>query len=264
MGKLSKDGVMAVTAWAGAKIAPAIMPAATAKAEQVITSTVRGVKEAMTKTGSIGEPVLATPAGATVKVASGKTPLQKMSDPLEMAMTLEQAAKVSKLKQERFLKEAERKLDEGLSEAKASGKLDKLPNDQQGWLKADSTGRRERLAFDPDVKRFKVEEAKVALQAEKDGVVLNPVRRAINETGSSGGGDYIGADGKYWDVKSAGGGANKIVDSANPDIARSKGAENVLVDCSGMSKAEIQALKAEVDGKLQSGSGAVHYIVPQP
>jgi hypothetical protein len=80
MGKLSKDGVMAVTAWAGAKIAPAVMPAATAKAEQVITSTVRGVKEAMTKTDSIGEPILVTPEGVRIKVPQKSVPGQSAED----------------------------------------------------------------------------------------------------------------------------------------------------------------------------------------
>lgn len=68
MGGLAKDGVLATAAGAGAKIAPGVMPKATAAAEGFFTTSVKGAKEAMrSSTKGALAPELVTPEGVTIK-----------------------------------------------------------------------------------------------------------------------------------------------------------------------------------------------------
>lgn len=86
MGALSKEGALAAAGAAGAKVATSVMPKATAIAEEFLTTSIKGAKAAMRSAEDALLPELVTPEGVTIKTPStqGKTPLEKMSDPLEM------------------------------------------------------------------------------------------------------------------------------------------------------------------------------------
>ena len=58
-----------------------------------------------------------------------------------------------------------------MGRAEKEGKIELLPEDEQEWLEADSTGRRKELAYDPDKKQFSVGEAQPVLNAEEQGVL---------------------------------------------------------------------------------------------
>jgi hypothetical protein len=170
-------------------------------------------------------------------------------------------AKIQKLQEQRKTVEAQRQLREGIKEAEARGVLEHIKKDfpeDWKWLNADPSGRRKELAFDPDTKKFDVQEAKAALQAEKDNVLGSPLRRAIDEYGGSQGGDYIDAKGKYWDVKEASAGTNKIVGVAQPKKGRP--GENVLVDCTNLTAEQQNVLEAEIKSKLSDGAKEVRFI----
>lgn len=74
MGRLSKEGALAAAGLAGARVAPAVMPKATAVAEQFLTTSIRGAKELMKQTGVIAEPLLVTPNGKAVPLSDIPNP----------------------------------------------------------------------------------------------------------------------------------------------------------------------------------------------
>jgi hypothetical protein len=204
-------------------------------------------------------------AGKTAEAEKTLQPLGKEVDSQTFAelekICIEKQAKLQKLQEQRKTQEAQRQLKEGIKKAEARGTLDTLKRekpDDWNWLNADPSGRRKELAFDPDTKLFKVKEAQAALQAEQDGLLDSPLRRAIDEHGRSQGGDYIDAKGKYWDVKEARGGAAKIIDTAAPK--QGNPGENVLVDCSGLNAKQQRVLEAEVKSKLPADSAEVRFV----
>jgi hypothetical protein len=204
-------------------------------------------------------------AGKIEQAAETAQQLKKEVDPQTFEqlekVRVDKQAKLQQLKEQRKTAEAQRKLQEGIKEAEDRGVLeqmrDKYPDDWK-WLNADSSGRRKELAFDPDKKKFDVEEARAALQAEKDGVLDSPLRRAIDEYGGSRGGDYIDAKGKYWDVKDANAGAKKIINTAQPKDGEI--GENVLVDCTKLTVEQQNALEAAVKSELSDGAKEVRFI----
>jgi hypothetical protein len=151
--------------------------------------------------GQFDEALELQKAGKTEQAAETTQQLQKEVEPQTFKdlekIRVEKQAKLRQLQEQRKTQEAQRQLQEGIKKAEASGKLDELKQLDRDWLNADPSGRRKELAFDPDRKSFKVDEARVALQAEKDELVDSPLRRAIDERGGSQGGDYIDAKGKY-------------------------------------------------------------------
>lgn len=95
----------------------------------------------------------------------------------------------------------------------------KLSDEDEAWLAADE--RRRELAFDPAKKQFNVEEAKVALKAEEQGLLTLPVKRGTGPDGKEIGDDLVDGNGVKWDAKSA-----KGLKSIREALERG---ENVLV-----------------------------------
>ena len=194
-------------------------------------------------------------------------------EPVEMALTPEQQARLGELRQKKgsYLDaqkqaEAERLFNEKLQKALAEGKFNDLKPAEQAWLNADPTGRRMRLAFDPDEGGFRVREVRGVIAAETQGVVNGPVQRAFNENRSSWGGDYIDANGRYWDfieglddpVKSA----NDVFKKALPERPGAKG-EDVVVDMLDLTPAQRHALKDEINSRPKPpGTGEIRYLEP--
>jgi hypothetical protein len=201
-------------------------------------------------------------AGRTEEAIEISQQLKKEVDPQTFKelekIRLEKQAKLQKLQEQRKTKEAQRQLKEGIEKAEANGRLKTLKKADREWLNADPSGRRKELAFDPDTGKFNVEEAKVALQAEKDGLLDSPLRRAIDENGRSQGGDYIDAKGKYWDVKDASAGADNIAEIATP--RQGNPGENILVDCTRLSIEEQLTLEAAVKSKLNAQSAEITFV----
>jgi hypothetical protein len=76
--------------------------------------------------------------------------------------------------------------------------------------------------------------------------------------GRSGGGDLIDGNGKPWDVKDASAGSDQIVDVASPKGGR--GGEDVLVDASKLSEAELKALQSDIASKLPPDAKDVRFV----
>lgn len=148
------------------------------------------------------------------------------------------------------------KLKEGIKEAESKGRLDDLDPDDRTWLEVEP--RRKELAFDPDCKSFRVNEAKAALKAEQDGILDSPVTRAIDENGKSGGSDFIDGKGMRWDHKDARAGTDGISDVAAPKGGEP--GENVLVDCSDLTPVQQLELENGIKGNLKPGSGEVRFV----
>lgn len=151
-------------------------------------------------------------------------------------------------------------LRKAVAAAERDPKYQQLSPADRAFLESDP--RNKELAYDPDTKTFKPQEARAALQAEADGVIPGPVRRAFDNEGRSRGADYIDGDGNEWDVKDAKAGADSIVAKAKP--AGGKPGENVLVDASGLTPDEQAALEREVAAKLPPGSGKVRFVPQRP
>ncbi len=191
------------------------------------------------------------PAPAPAEPAPGNT------TPSEPAPTgrLSAYERLAQLREQQRLQ----RLREAIREAEANGALDELPPHERNWLNADSTGRRKELAYDPDTKSFKVQEARVALQAEADRTIPGPVRRDFDLSGQSQGGDVIDGSGTIWDIKDARAGIDRIIQTASP--RRGRPGENVLVDVSGLTPAERAAFETEIRRRLPPGLGRV-VLVP--
>ena len=180
------------------------------------------------------------------ETTNGATPAK--TTPIEE--TAAKRAKLEELQRQRAEAGARQKLQEGIKEAENRPSYKRLSEVDRQWL--ENNPRNKELAYDPDTKSFKVGEAKAALAAEKQGILKPPVKRAIDETGSSRGGDYVDGAGKYWDVKDARD-LSKIVESAN------KG-EDVLVDGTRLSSAEMLKLQADIQKLLKPNAGEVKFI----
>jgi len=142
-------------------------------------------------------------------------------------------------------------LDKEVAEADKAGKLDKLSPEDREFLESDP--RDKKLAIDPDGDgSYRVNEARIALQAEEDGTLPSPVRRATKAVNpSESGADFIDGEHKLWDVKAASQGAE--------DIARgAKGPppENILVDPSKLSPEQQANLESDVADQLKDDPSA--------
>ena len=148
-------------------------------------------------------------------------------------------------------------LNEAIDKADSSGKLDKLSDEDRAWL--ESNPRHKELAIDPDGDgSYRVEEAKAALQAEQEGTIAAPVRRATKEADpSEAGADFIDGDDKTWDHKDASMGAEDIAKTADPPRGDK---ENVLVDARNMDESDRKNLSQDVDDRLGSDSGDVVFV----
>jgi RHS repeat-associated protein len=167
--------------------------------------------------------------------------------------------KIARLREERDarIRERERQaaLEEAIAKADASGKLDSLSPEERAWLESDP--RNKLLAIDPDGSGgYRVGEAQAALQAEQEGTLTPPVRRATEDAHpSEAGADFVDGNNQTWDHKDASHGADNIANAANPPQG-----ENVLVDSRNQSPAEQQALKDAIDPQLQPGAGKVAHV----
>jgi hypothetical protein len=140
----------------------------------------------------------------------------------------------------------------------------KLSEADRKWLEEDPTGRRKVLAADPGPARFKVQEAKAALQAEADGSLTPPVTRDVTEAGGETGRDFVDGAGKTWDhitgKPDPSLGADDIMDKALPETPGAQG-ENVLVDCSNLTPEQQAALQTEVGSRPKPpGTGDIIYV----
>jgi RHS repeat-associated protein len=168
----------------------------------------------------------------------------------------EKKARLEEFQRQRAAQQKQQALEKGIKDAEANGKLDNLSQADRDFLNSDP--RAKELAYDPDTKSFKPDEARAALAAEKNGTLKSPVTRDIDASGRGGGGDFVDGDGKVWDVKDASAGADHVAEVASPKGGQP--GENVLVDTSGMSPADAAAFKQDVASKLPPGSGDVRYV----
>lgn len=170
-------------------------------------------------------------------------------EPPQKPNDVDKQKKIEELKAKRAEAEAQKKLQEGIKDAEANGKLQKIKDknvDDYNWL--ESNPRNKELAYDPDTKSFKVEEGRAALKAEQDGLLKPPVKRAIDESGRSRGGDYIDGNGKYWDVKDA---KLKDVDDL---VEKLNQGENILIDARSVSAADLNVLESAIKAKLPANT----------
>ncbi len=169
----------------------------------------------------------------------------------------EKAKRLAELKAKRDAEKREKlrqdALDEAIAKADAKGKRDDLSPDERAFV--DASPENARLAIDPDGSGgYRVAEARAGQQAERDGVLPGPVRRATEKADpSEGGGDLIDGNNQTWDHKDSSHGADNIAKTANSG-------ENVLVDCNNMSDADHQQLQNGVNNQLQPGAGDVKYV----
>lgn len=170
--------------------------------------------------------------------------------------------KMARLKQERDARIREQSREDALQaaiqKADASGKQDALTPDERAWLNSDP--RNKILAIDPDGSGgYRVAEAQAALQAEQDGTLASPVRRATEKANpGEAGADFVDGNNQTWDHKDASHGADNIAATANPPNK-----ENVLVDSRNQSQPEQQALENDVNSKLdpdESKRGQVVFV----
>lgn len=171
-------------------------------------------------------------------------------------LDIEQTSKMAKMQFERETGAARQKLLSGIQEAESSGVLRQLKKDfpeDYNWLQ--QSPRHKELAFDPDTKVFKIEEAKAAIKAEEQGVLQSPVRRGIHADGGTRGDDYFDGNGIAWDVKDA---RLKDIDDI---VRKAAGGENILIDGHNVSKAQFDSLKTAVEAKLPSNAkGRVRFV----
>ncbi|WNG24315.1 hypothetical protein F0U62_10020 [Cystobacter fuscus] len=154
------------------------------------------------------------------------------------------SVKLQELKAKRAEKVRQEQLKRGTDEALERGKLQKLSEEDQQWLMAER--RRLELAYDPDTKSFKPNEARAALKAESQGVLDGPITRSIDEYGNSRGGDIVDGKNRMWDIKDGQAGADKILSVAEN--------ENVLVDMSSLFGQRRTSLEEAVrNGVVEKG-----------
>ncbi len=174
----------------------------------------------------------------------------------EIANISDEAERLSKLNKLEDLARSKRvqldqarisKLNEGIAELDAditSGKVVVDPADLT-WLNADP--RRKELAFDFATKRYKIQEAKIALEAEKAGVLKAPVRRPADIDP-----DIIDGNGFGWDVKSYEPGSTPEAIAA--DLLKYAKGEDILADLTGLSVAD----RTKVESLVKAGLGSDH------
>ena len=169
-------------------------------------------------------------------------------------LDIEQTSKMAKMQFQRDTSAAIKHLLEGIQEAESKGKLLEIKAknlDAYDWLQENP--RHKELSFDPANKQFKVQEAKAALEAEKQGILEAPVKRGISPSGNEVGDDFVDGMGIVWDVKDAQGGSQSILDALIKN-------ENVLVDARGISKSEFETLKAEIEANRPQNNKKVKYL----
>ncbi len=156
--------------------------------------------------------------------------------------------RLARQRAQRVEEQRQQKLDEGIDEADSSGKLDDLDPEDREFLESDP--RNKELAYDPDTKSYKPQEARTARAAEDQGLVKGPVRRAVPSVNpDEAGADYVDGDNNPWDVKDARHGPDNIADSAN-------NGENILVDGSDLSPAERTQLQNDVNQRTANNPNA--------
>jgi len=219
---------------------------------RILRAKVRGAGES-----EGGPPPKEEPPPAPKAQPKPKTEPSSSEKPAEGDAPPEKSAREKLAERRELARQA--KLKKDVADAESAGKLDKLDPADRDWLNEDPTGRRKELAYDPDTKSFKPNEARAALRAEQDGTLKAPVKRAYSDDGSSGGADYVDGDGTPWDVKDASAGADSIAEVAAPKGGQP--GENVLVDCSNMSAADQQALQADIASRPSPpGTGQVTFV----
>jgi RHS repeat-associated protein len=170
-------------------------------------------------------------------------------------------SRLKKLAEEREKQRREERrqkaIDEAIDTADKSGKLDKLTDHDRAWIESDQ--RHKELAIDPDGDgSYRVEEAKAALQAEQEGTLAAPVRRATRKADpAEAGADFIDGNDTTWDLKDASMGADDIAHTADPPKGDK---ENVLVDARKMSEGDQKNLAQDVQNKLGPDSGDVEFV----
>ena len=170
--------------------------------------------------------------------------------------------KLEALKAERAEKARIKEIEEGIKQLDddiTKGRKS-LPKDQLDWLKADSTGRRKELAFDKDIGNYRVNEAKAALRAERQGSLPRPVRRA-----TSPGDDFIDGAGKVWDHKAIDPSLS-VKEAVREIVRRASGGENILADLSSMTSSKATAVRVSAMTALvrSTGAGKVAFVPAGP
>jgi hypothetical protein len=116
--------------------------------------------------------------------------------------------------------------------------------------------RNKELAYDPAAKTYRVDEARAALAAERQGSLPSPVRRA-----TTAGDDFVDGSGRTWDHKGQPPGAS--VEAAANEIIRLAGTgENIIADLTTMNPAAQALVRQRVLARLPGLRGRVVFVPP--
>lgn len=156
-----------------------------------------------------------------------------------------------------------------VADAEKRGKLPPIGSEERAWLDADPSGRRKELAYDPPQDKFKVPEAKAALQAELNGKPVKldpPVRRSLKAGRAETGADYVDGRGVEWDhvqLTDASTAEGGIMTKAYPERPGAQG-ENAIADCLDLSRSDAERLMDDWSKKPHpAGTGRVVFVLPQ-
>jgi hypothetical protein len=130
----------------------------------------------------------------------GDTPIgpeRQLSAPKEPTAKERYAARKAAQAEAARLKEIQDGIAKTDRELAAGTHKRRISKDDLDWLNADP--RRKEIAYDPDLKTYRVEEAKLALAAEEAKVLPGPVSRAT-EPGT----DLLDGSGAAWSAKATG------------------------------------------------------------
>jgi hypothetical protein len=157
-----------------------------------------------------------------------KTPAEKLAE-----LRARQAAAA----QQKLMEEGIAKVDAEI----AAGTRHFTPEELE-WLNADP--RHKMLAYDPDIKSYRVSEGKDALRVEGSGVLDGPLERS-----TSGGTDFRDVHGQDWSFKSNG--PSSTVETVTSDlVGEALAGRRVVGTLDGMSAADQAAVRAAVAARL--------------
>jgi hypothetical protein len=143
------------------------------------------------------------------------------------------------------------------TQARANARLSKEDSD---WLDEDPTGRRDELAYDPAQKRFRMREARTAIEAEEQGLLPGPLHRAPES-----GNDIIDANNTPWDhtqATNAEGAMGQIEKKAY--APRGGSGKNTLADLQDLSPSDARKIAREWESRQHPpGTGRVIFVMPK-
>jgi hypothetical protein len=189
---------------------------------------------------------------------------QQLAQDLDVARRPGESAAEVRARRRAAQREIERRqiINEGVREADEAIRQGRrfLPPDEQAWLNVidDPANplRRRQLAYDPDIGFYRVREAMQAVDAETQGVLPRPMRRAIDP-----GLDFTDGRGTGWSFKGfePGDAVPHVVERVT---GPARGGSRVWADLRGMTPNDAATVVADVQAALRPGAAEVHFWMP--